>query len=106
MKSQHAIFYEVKQSGVSQNAQKMCSAVQNREKRSETRFNLIKSCSQSEKCSRPMMHPEFQKWGSMGPWFWKMGPTLQNMASMTSVSHDSFKYKISLTLKVGAFGHS
>ena len=40
-----------KQSGVSQNEQKMCSAVQNHEKRSETRFNFIKLCSQIEKRS-------------------------------------------------------
>ena len=41
----------VKQTRVSQNAQKMCSAVQNCEKCSETHFNFIKSCSQIEKHS-------------------------------------------------------
>ena len=54
MKSQRTRFYEVKQSRVSQNAQKMCSAVQNHEKRSETRLNFIKSCSQIEKRSGPL----------------------------------------------------
>ena len=54
MKSRRTRFYEVKQSRVSQNAQKMCSAVQNREKRSETRLNFIKSCRQIEERSRPM----------------------------------------------------
>ena len=51
------------------------------------------------------MYPEFQKWGSAGPWFLEMGPMLQNVGSMIFISFHFLKSRINQTLNMGAFGH-
>ena len=52
------------------------------------------------KITNAVIHPEFQKWGLVGPGSQKMGPTLQNVGSMTVVSY----HFVNRTLHTGATG--